>query len=137
MESVSLEKRRLQRWAELQAPLADPLVFETQVSEGCGSLVCSVSLEPKEGCGAVKGSGPSRLAFACLEPDVPPTEQALRTPIVKRKASGGNRTPAGCRAYERISSTIQTRRQRDTICAAGAFHCTSAMIRVRATVVTL
>lgn len=35
-------------------------------------------------------------------------EQALRTPIVNRKVFGGNRTDAGCRAQEIISSTIQT-----------------------------
>ena len=58
--------------------------------------------------------GPGWFQFL-LEPDVPatnfPAEQALRTPIVNRKVFGGNRTPAGCRAQERISSAIQTCRQ--------------------------
>ena len=72
--------------------------------------------------------GPGWFQFL-LEPDVPATnfaaEQALRTPIVNRKVFGGNRTPAGCRAQERITSTIQTCRQqkqsafaflRETLC---------------------
>ena len=52
-----------------------------------------------------------------LDPTVPATnhqaEQALRTPIVNRKVFGGNRTPAGCRAQEITSSTIQTCKQQE------------------------
>ena len=64
-----------------------------------------------------------------LDPHVPATnhqaEQALRTPIVNRKVFGGNRTDAGCRAQEIVSSTIQTCKQqkrsafafvRDAVC---------------------
>ena len=64
-----------------------------------------------------------------MDPTVPATnyqaEQALRTAIVNRKVFGGNRTPAGCRAQEILSSTIQTCKQqkrsafgfiRDAVC---------------------
>ena len=64
-----------------------------------------------------------------LDPSVPATnyqaEQALRTPIVNRKVFGGNRTDAGCRAQEIVSSTIHTCKQqrrspfaylRDAVC---------------------
>jgi transposase len=64
-----------------------------------------------------------------LDPSAPATnhqaEQALRTPIVNRKVFGGNRTDAGCRAQEIVSSTIQTCKQqkrsafaflRDAVC---------------------
>jgi transposase len=63
-----------------------------------------------------------------LDPELPATnhraEQALRTPIVKRKVFGGNRSDAGCTAQVITGSTIQTCKQQKR----------SAMAFLRATV---